>query len=309
MPGMRRLLLALALCFAACAGEEFTQEASGAGAGGATGGASGSAGAPSGGVGASGASGGIGGKPSGGAGGVAGAAAGGTGGGAPVPLQGLVLWLDAEVGVGLVGSNVDVWKDQSGAGHDAAQSTAAARPVLKPKAINGRPAVEFDGSDDELRLPTGFDSFNQGLSFFAVVDSYESGSCPPVLQLSNGIEIDDISFQRQDAAQWQYEVANEWSIGSTNLFPIQKDVLVGVVHEPSGSVTLWGGMAGSMSEVGPNMARPKTVPRSQNSIGGGLYVGCSRHKGLIGEILLYNRSVTDAERPQIFAYLTTKWAV
>src|SRR5262249_38545633 len=63
----------------------------------------------------------------------------------PVP-DGLALWLRADAGVtGDVGGTVAGWADQSGRKHDAAQIVVSAQPALAANAINGKPALRFDG--------------------------------------------------------------------------------------------------------------------------------------------------------------------
>lgn len=59
---------------------------------------------------------------------------------------GLLLWLRADQGVVLSGSNVTDWLDQSGNGNHVTQAVAGSRPVLVNNAIGGRPALDFSGS-------------------------------------------------------------------------------------------------------------------------------------------------------------------
>lgn len=69
-----------------------------------------------------------------------------------LPTRGLILWLkaDADLHRGPSGE-VTVWLDQSGNGHRFYQPSDMKAPLWVPKAINGRPALAFDGRDDELR--------------------------------------------------------------------------------------------------------------------------------------------------------------
>lgn len=63
----------------------------------------------------------------------------------PIQLFPLV-WLDASVGVTIVGGKVSAWADQSGNGNSFSQATAGARPTLNATALNGNPGVVFDGT-------------------------------------------------------------------------------------------------------------------------------------------------------------------
>lgn len=61
----------------------------------------------------------------------------------PLQLPGLALWLRADRGITLNGSNVSGWADLSGNGNDVSQSTTASQPPYVASGINGRPAVNF----------------------------------------------------------------------------------------------------------------------------------------------------------------------
>ena len=62
----------------------------------------------------------------------------------------LALWLDAADAstITLNGSTVSQWSDKSGNGRHLAQSSAALQPAYVTTAINSKPTVRFDGSDD-----------------------------------------------------------------------------------------------------------------------------------------------------------------
>ena len=61
-----------------------------------------------------------------------------------------VLWLSADRNITLNGNNVSVWGDRSGNGYDASQSTPANQPLYVPNALNGKPVLRFDGTNDSL---------------------------------------------------------------------------------------------------------------------------------------------------------------
>jgi hypothetical protein len=67
-------------------------------------------------------------------------------------MSSLVLWLDANNGTTLSGSNVTVWNDLSGYGNNATPPSVGARPTFVSSIVNGYPSVDFDGSNDELRI-------------------------------------------------------------------------------------------------------------------------------------------------------------
>ncbi|HRZ92864.1 MAG TPA: hypothetical protein P5022_08155, partial [Candidatus Paceibacterota bacterium] len=69
--------------------------------------------------------------------------------GAEVPTDGLSLWLKADAGVTLNGSNVAGWADQSPSGRDAIQTNEVSQPALITSGT-GKPGLYFDGVDDFL---------------------------------------------------------------------------------------------------------------------------------------------------------------
>lgn len=64
-----------------------------------------------------------------------------------------VLWLDANFSVTRSGTAVTAWNDRSGNGNNATPPSAAARPAFVAGSVNGFPSIDFDGTDDELRVP------------------------------------------------------------------------------------------------------------------------------------------------------------
>ena len=69
----------------------------------------------------------------------------------PVPVDGLRLWLDAGNGLTTgADSVVSGWADQSHFGHDVSQAELGLQPTLIAEALNGQPALLFDGEDDVL---------------------------------------------------------------------------------------------------------------------------------------------------------------
>lgn len=62
--------------------------------------------------------------------------------------QGPDLWLKADIGVTQTSNAVSSWSDFAAGGNDASQATSADQPTYVASAINGNPAIDFDGADD-----------------------------------------------------------------------------------------------------------------------------------------------------------------
>lgn len=228
----------------------------------------------------------------------------GTGGvvlGPMVPREGLLLWLRADTGVTLSrDQRVRSWADQSGNGLDAEQTGGNQQPELVNS--GGRmPRIEFDGEDDFLRLPVGFDDFSAGLSAFVVTSARTLDACWAVIELSNGSEIDDI-FLGQYSRTVQYEVLDEWV--TEGEYPVGEDLVLAVIHDTDQLVETRtnGNFAGDMMA-----SLPSAVERAENFLGRSQYESCGYLEGSISEVLLYNRAVSSDELLQIEDYLATRW--
>jgi hypothetical protein len=68
-------------------------------------------------------------------------------------------WFKSNKIVQLDNTAVLTWKDISGNGNDATQAVTANQPTFKINQINGKPAVEFDGSSDRLEISSSTSTF------------------------------------------------------------------------------------------------------------------------------------------------------
>jgi hypothetical protein len=219
-----------------------------------------------------------------------------------VPTDGLLLWLRADRGVVASGGLVSQWVDQSDQHGDATQSSAELRPQLVDSGLGVGPGIEFDGVDDYLKLPIGFADFTAGLSLFVVLRQTRVDACAAFLESSNGSEIDDVSFgQYQDRIL--YEVYQQDISGD----PVTYDqpALLAVVHHPDTAVALFqNGVAAGQA----GLELPRSISRTDNYLGRSLYTQCAPYSGQIGEVLLYSRAMSDAERVAVEAELQARWA-
>lgn len=97
--------------------------------------------------------------------------------GASVPFEDLLLWLKADAGLTQIGTNtaVNVWADQSGRDNHATQPTAANQPAWIAGALNGLPAIRFDGVNSYL----GTTNFLKGTTGAEVLAVLKVAANPP----------------------------------------------------------------------------------------------------------------------------------
>ena len=119
------------------------------------------------------------------------------GGDGPEDVQGLALWIRADQGVTKDDKNrVSAWANQSKAGIVFAQENPEAQPLFIDAALNGQPAIRFDGKDDFLAVPEPLD-VSGGTTFLVMrCDPSGFGADPMILaddHLYFGNEMTDIS--------------------------------------------------------------------------------------------------------------------
>jgi hypothetical protein len=221
----------------------------------------------------------------------------------PVPVDGLLLWLRADAGISRDVDSVTEWEDQSSAGNDATQPALALRPRFVAAGIADGPSVEFDGTGEYLMLPAGFTDFTSGISIFVVALQHSSEICSALIQLSNGGEVDDITLGQFNGLTL-YEVADDYFSGEA--FPSGAPQLLAVVHGRDGAfVVRRNGRPSSAGMAG----LPAKIERKQNFVGNDLYEGCGTFPGLISEVLLYSRAVSNDELFTIERYLRDRSAI
>lgn len=221
----------------------------------------------------------------------------------PIPLAGLEVWFDANVGVTQTNGGVSRWKDRSGYQRDALQTALNYRPKLDTSGLNGKPALVFAG-DQYLKLPSLPGDFSQGVSIFAVgQEQTDSGSCSAIFEASNGSEIDDVHL-----GFWQnavlYEVAADYFSASEQALILGEPQLLAAVHQTSGSLQV---RRNSNALGEDTFALPATIARQFVYIGRTEYADCDLYTGTLAELLVYDRAVSDPEVIEIETYLQKKW--
>lgn len=92
---------------------------------------------------------------------------------ADVPQQNLAAWFRSDLGITTLGSAVWRWSGQSPNSLNAQQDSADFRPTLISNAINGYPAIRFDGQNDSLNFNLPVNGL-ENLTIFIVSSSRRS---------------------------------------------------------------------------------------------------------------------------------------
>jgi len=216
----------------------------------------------------------------------------------PSSLGGLALWLKADAGVTLSGSDVTAWADQSGNGRNA---SAYNNPQLITNQINGKPVIDFNASQY-------FTSNNQNLNnnssiFFVVKSRGDHG----------------IIFSTSDYEGLVFALTanpnNSFSVGISNLFEIANDGADNGNNWMIGSTIRSNNLTSIIYKNGTQVANGDYNTSSLNPTAP-LIIGADADlnsywnlDGQVAEIIIYNRTLTLTERQQVEAYLNQKYAI
>jgi hypothetical protein len=227
---------------------------------------------------------------------------------AAVPRTGLALWLRSDFGVVPgTGSNVVSWIDISGSGHDATQSTTANQPTLVTSAINGWSGIKFNGSPQNLTLPTNFSSFS-GSTIFVVVQPNTVAAGARIIDLGNGATSDNIQIQEPTntgAAFYVYNAATPTSVTSSSALTLKQYHLLEVVDSATTATIFTDGVQGAQNTA---MNVITNISRANNVIGKSSS-GTNFFNGQIAELLVYSSTLTTDQIADVEAYIASRYQI
>jgi hypothetical protein len=226
----------------------------------------------------------------------------------PPLADALKLWLTAaDLGSSIKdGERLECWRASTGPSAvtpttKLTNGHAPDSPVFRSTGINGRPAVAFDGVDDQLVVPSFANEHLAGSAFtiFMVTQSESSdfGICGNAESGSGGIP-------RLYLTRKHYRYDDLYK-GLSPDVPGSRAAISTFAHDGRETITAWvnGQSKGHMSGLtvvpkfgGGNLAMPfRAANRGQ----------C----GQIGEIIVYNRTLADSERRAVEAWLADRYLI
>jgi hypothetical protein len=235
---------------------------------------------------------------------------------AALPAAGRFLVLDAQTAAQQFanGAAVTSWQDISGNARHAVAS-GATTPVLVTNAINGQAVLRFDGVDDHLALPSGFQDFTAGMSLYVVMRPSALTNSFKVVALGNGAGQQNIGLGRAGSTAG-FQFFNTNAGGAYSWFDTPSGLSAGEVSVVS--VQQDGGAAGGVSYAeltkngallfGQQVYVPPVVTRAVNYIGKS-YWNEGMFQGDIAEIILYNRKLSAQEHSAVQTYIASKYGL
>lgn len=230
----------------------------------------------------------------------------------PQSISGLKAWFDATDLSLNDGDSISKWENKVGdSNFDAIQTDAGKQPKFVASGINGKEGVRL--SDETfLQLANQFDLNDMSIFVVAKFDSMEGGGDDNQIfsKLSNSdpwdhnwyfnINNKKFNFGWKDAETWRdYPGSNNGIAVDTNY------ILSGIKRQDKGLLYLNGEKLG---ETQGNTGNPAALHNAQPIYIGGSGVGKSMD-GIISEVVVFDRGLTDTEIEDVNAYLNEKWKI
>lgn len=237
----------------------------------------------------------------------------------PTDISGAILWLRADLGITLNGSNISAWADQSGAANDATQAVAGKQPLWVAGGFSGnRPCARFDGVDDSMTLAALDMSSSSGATMFLAIKSITgvgTGAWFEVrvnISAAPGLMMGQAFFDPQGeefGSKFSGTIYGAITATSLNTDPHYYCGRVDSTLPAANEHTLRrdGATLSTAYSSGP-LEQTGNLGNTGHSIGGrddsGLFANVD-----IAEIIIYGRAISDAERNLVEAYLAARYSI
>jgi hypothetical protein len=241
-----------------------------------------------------------------------------------IPLSGLSLWLKADAGVTLSGSNVTAWADQSGNGRNASPADITSYPTFNSSDLNSKPTISLSsivGETNKSLIISGNPMGALGTTAF-VVNYVEPAVFPTDGEGgdANGALLGNFG-SATDGSHWPYGLLGTASVYDSFATDTRKNDLglpTGItswniysVHSQDNDwkifcngTEFYSDESNVYSNAIANSSNLRIGMQNNNP-----YAGYQIFKGKVAEVVIYNRVLTISERQQVEAYLNTKYAI
>lgn len=223
------------------------------------------------------------------------------------PTTDLRLWLRADAGVQTAtDGTLTVWSDQSGNANDAAPGVTS--PTLVANALNGKPAVRFNGSDNYLDVASSASvAFDSGIASYAVVRFDDYATYRALWSKTSGNQPASVDYYLLPGSGTPrfYRGNGAGASGSVDASQGPDAGVFAIVgFEMSGT------LASHYLNGFPNGSGQITAPMADG--GSPLRIGSRDDlatilKGDLAELLIFGHGLTDTDRANVLSYLGGKY--
>lgn len=222
--------------------------------------------------------------------------------------NGIVAWLRADYG-----ATVNSWADFSGNQINAAQATGANQPALLADGLNYNAALQFNGTSDYMQIPqasiTG--KFPAGNAARTVIGVGTSAAATDQILMSYGAFVTNQAsgLRKNTVLAAIVEVGGPNNVvAPANSFLSNKTGIISGRYTGSatGNASVYMNDTSALASGVRNWATTITAEGAQI----GKYVGEVRFwNGNIGEVIVYNRDLTNDELLRVNSYLALKYGI
>ena len=220
----------------------------------------------------------------------------------PSNIAGLYTWFDATKISGLSdGALVTQWNDESGTAKHGVQADSTKQPTYKVAGINSKASIEFIGG-----------------KLLDVTNGLPSGAGSSFTILSVQISTDTTGYRNIYSANANLTGSKAFLTynGKPSIFT-GTGSLQSATNVPSGTFVMSATHDGSTNaqNLYTNGSNVITGTATEDSLVADAQIGgfnketTNNWKGQIGEIIVYNSALSDADRKQVEQYLADKWGV
>lgn len=225
-------------------------------------------------------------------------------------IDDLVMWLETtstasfNQGEGVDGSTITSWNDINNKSINKNNATPENSPTYIKNAMNGLPALYFNGSSNHLTVPLFINSAND-FTIFAVAQFIDNDSDKNIIRHGNNGE--------GGTSTSKYFIAglNSDNIATNTLNETTNGDALGFIPEiytatvKDGTTHTISTNSGTRHSTTTSLYTAKHhIKIGSNSEGTNGYM-----YGYIGEILIFDRYLSDDERADIENYLSKKWHI
>lgn len=227
----------------------------------------------------------------------------------PSTIPDIAMWFDASdpFTIAHAGGSVSQWNDKSSTGAHCTQTTGSLQPVTGARTLNGKNALEWDGSAVMTCSPTVLNG-GSGVTIFVAAKSDVIPSTDRTLFQFDGDSY--IALRRATAGGNLYGVHKninadsfKFSIGVVNVGTTNPFISVTSNRNGGYAREYYSGSA-EIAVSGMSINNNNFTAAKIGALSG---AATQAFIGLIGEVIVYKRELSYAEKNIIGAYLASKW--
>ena len=215
---------------------------------------------------------------------------------APTQLSGCELWLDASDPESVIGSTASAWVDKSGNGANATQSTSANQPTLVKNGWNGLSYLSFDGSNDTMTGSLSNTIIDD--SIFIVCRTKNSASDAGIFYIGSSFTKKGLTHHNGSNVYCYFSSGSIYK--AYNMSTYSPNILSRSYADTVGTFHINGCEATSSNNTPADASAAASYAIANATNEGEID---------IGEIIVYNRKLSQAELRQVEKYLSLKWKI